>query len=336
MHEQANLTPALREPPQAVIAHPRMSSNTVIPIYDPTRFAHMKEIAMMMAGAPLVPDHLRSGSQTQAMSNCFMVVNQAYNWGMDPFAVAQSTFVTKGKIGFDGKLISAVITAKTGIELQYNFFGKEGTPGRGVVATDGRREVKGTVDEWRTPNSMWDKQPDDQLIYRASRQWARRYAPGVMLGVYSNDEVEAFRGEAARDITPAARALPEPEARTAPAQELLPPEPKKAAAKTATKAAAKAPEKAPEPEAMADSENPEPGATEPEDHPAGDTMLTADAAEEFLMRFEDQLQACADKPSVLALLNANSGFISSRLNDEHTKRAQGAASRHLKRTRAGT
>ncbi len=42
----------------------------------------------------------------------------------------------------------------------------------------------------KTSNSMWTKQPDQQLVYASTRVWARRHAPEVMLGVYAPEEFD--------------------------------------------------------------------------------------------------------------------------------------------------
>jgi hypothetical protein len=49
----------------------------------------------------------------------------------------------------------------------------------------------------KTSNSLWTKQPDQQLVYAGTRVWARRHAPEVMLGVYAPEEfdrAEPFNG----------------------------------------------------------------------------------------------------------------------------------------------
>ncbi len=70
-----------------------------------------------------------------------------------------------------------------------------GTPRGG----SGPQTVRGTVKDWRTftknkegkqVENAWDKIPEDMLVYRGTRQWARRYAPEALLGVYTPDEVE--------------------------------------------------------------------------------------------------------------------------------------------------
>jgi len=153
-----------------------------------------------MAKANLVPDHLRGKS-----GDCLLIVMQAQRWGMDAVSVAQCTSVVHGKLCFEGKLVAAALYATGAVEgqLEYDLQGKgqearitvTGTPrgGRGPVS------ITGSVTEWRTftknkdgkqVENAWDKIPEDMLIYRGTRQWARRYAPEALLGVYTPDEVE--------------------------------------------------------------------------------------------------------------------------------------------------
>src|SRR5215217_4836058 len=53
------------------------------------------------------------------------------------------------------------------------------------------REIRVCIKDARTSNGMWQKQPDQQLVYFATRAWARRHTPEVMLGVYSPEEFDA-------------------------------------------------------------------------------------------------------------------------------------------------
>src|SRR6185437_11744430 len=91
-----------------------------IPVLDTARFEHMQRIATVMAASNLIPDSLcMTGEkdnkallpQAQVIANCFLVVNQAVRWGMDPFAVAQCVSVVHGKLCYEGKLIAAIIEA---------------------------------------------------------------------------------------------------------------------------------------------------------------------------------------------------------------------------------
>lgn len=186
-----------------------------VPVLDTGLFEQMQRIAKIMAASNLVPEHLnrvqRSGQQEvrltaeEALANCFLVVNQSVRWRMDPFAVAQGVFVLRGKVGYEGKLIAAVINSHPALEqrLSYRYEGA-GVDKKIIVSGKVRgdsapREIEGTVKQWATSNDSWQKIPDQMLAYRGAREWARRWMPEAILGVYADEEVEAI----ARDITPA-------------------------------------------------------------------------------------------------------------------------------------
>lgn len=143
------------------------------------------------------------------IGNCLLIVNQAARWRMDPFALAMSTFRTpNGQIGYEGKVVAAALDAILGIGLTYKLTGEEGSLDYGVEVSGPDKNgnvvtVKGTVKQWATYDRAqdgdapmkqnWKVQPTDQLIYRGTRQWTRRYRAGVILGVYTEDEMDDLR-----------------------------------------------------------------------------------------------------------------------------------------------
>lgn len=163
----------------------------------PNSIADALQLADVMAKASLIPAHLQGKP-----GDCLLIVMQAQRWGMDAASVAQSTSVVHGKLCYEGKLVAAALYAMGAVEgrLKYEFSGNgdnrsvkvTGRPrGAGVDQT-----VDGTVANWKTANEQWKKQPDDMLVYRGTRQWARRYAPEALLGVYTPDELEDAPNEA--------------------------------------------------------------------------------------------------------------------------------------------
>jgi hypothetical protein len=132
-----------------------------------------------------------------------MVVEQALRWQMSPFAVAQCTSVIQGKLMFEGKLVAAALNASGVLtsRLDYEFSGANGQRAvtvRGTLKGETKpRDVTVYLQDAKTTNGMWTKQPDQQLVYAATRVWARRHAPEVMLGVYAPEEfdrAEPFNG----------------------------------------------------------------------------------------------------------------------------------------------
>jgi hypothetical protein len=156
------------------------------------------QLAEMMARGKLVPSHLHNSP-----GDCLMVIEASMRWQMSPFAVAQCTSVIQGKLMFEGKLVAAALNA-SGIlsaRLDYEFSGagqQRAVIVRGTLRGETKpREVTVFLADAKTSNSLWTKQPDQQLVYAGTRVWARRHAPEVMLGVYAPEEfdrAEPFTG----------------------------------------------------------------------------------------------------------------------------------------------
>lgn len=169
-------------------------------------------LAEFMSRARTVPKHLQDSP-----GDCLMVVEQAMRWGMSPFAVAQATSVISGKLMYEGKLVAAAVENSGAIVGQFDYqFSGEGDAHAITVSATRRgetnpRTVTVALKDARTSNEMWKRQPDQQLVYHGSRVWARRWAPAVILGVYSREEMgPIIDGQVVSDETP-----PEPDARDA-------------------------------------------------------------------------------------------------------------------------
>jgi hypothetical protein len=210
-----------------------------IPIFDTGDFEHMQRVAKALSMASVIPDHLRAkpyffpskGSLAPAelkelraslgeaewqrawqeadartAANCFLVVNQARNWNMDPVAVAMASYVVGGKIAYEGKLVAALVNTRAKLvqKLWYTFDG-EGLDLQ--VTVHGTREgetedrtVRARVRDVKTENQMWTKDPEQKLVYTGSIKWARRWVPEVVLGVMTDDDIEVMERE--KNITP--------------------------------------------------------------------------------------------------------------------------------------
>jgi hypothetical protein len=194
-----------------------------VPLLDTGSFEHLQRIASAMARSSLIPDCLRMTKVVDEegypikengkavvellpyesiLANCFLVVEQAVRWGASPFAVAQCVSVVRGKLCYEGKLVAAIVEAKLGVRLTYTYDGKSGDQ-RGIIVAGqvpGEttvRTVSGTVGSWKTTGKMspWQNAENHErmLAYRGAREWARRHAPGIMLGVYTDDEMDALQ-----------------------------------------------------------------------------------------------------------------------------------------------
>lgn len=166
----------------------------------PSDMPSAMRMAEVMAAGKLMPAHLQ-----KSPGDCLMVIEQAMRWNMSPFAVAQATSVIQGKLMFEGKLVAAALHTSgalaTRLDYTYTGSGDDRTVTVSAVRA-GETEAK-TVDvrlkDARTNNKVWQTQPDQQLAYHGARVWARRYAPEVMMGVYSKEEFSEAPEEAPKN-----------------------------------------------------------------------------------------------------------------------------------------
>jgi hypothetical protein len=185
-------------------------SDPVAIYLDSDIFGQLQRVAKLMSSASLAPAHLRGEGK---LGDCFLVAAQAFRWRMDPFSVAQHTYVLSGKLGYEGKLIAAVVNAsgklQSSLDYRYSNAGDQRsvTVSGKLIGDAEPREVVGTVGGWKTSNEQWKKNPDQMLAYRGAREWARRYMPEAVLGVQAEDDL-APSNVTMRDITPPSPSTP--------------------------------------------------------------------------------------------------------------------------------
>lgn len=192
---------------------------------------------MMARGAATLPRHLQGNE-----ADCTAIALQAFGWRMNPYAVAQKTHISQsGQLGYEAQLVNAVIQASGALQddPDYEYVGdwnkvlgkveerKSDKGGKYYVATYTKADEEGLgvivrarlrgenkvrelpvmmSQAWPRFSTQWATDPKQQLSYLALRKFVRLHKPGVILGVYTNDEMEPlpekFMGHA--DVVPAA------------------------------------------------------------------------------------------------------------------------------------
>lgn len=145
------------------------------------------KLAEAFADAKLVPDHFK-----KSVGDCYIAVNLANRYGMDPWTLMQELYIIQGKPMMSGKLASAILNHSLADPLrpEYSGEGDERT-----ITLSGRPEgeaaplsVRIKVKDARTANEQWKKNPDQMLMYCAARTWGRRFTPDILLGIVFDDE----------------------------------------------------------------------------------------------------------------------------------------------------
>lgn len=181
------------------------------------RFSLMQRQARMFALSPLIPAALRQGSPEQAMANCYIAMSIADRMGEDRMTVMQNIHIIHGTAGFKSSYMIARASAsgKFSDEIEW----EESAPGGNLTLTafatlakSGRR-VEMTVDmamakaEGWTSNKKYQTMPKVMLRYRSAAFLIRLYAPEVMLGHQTIEEVEDVRYAAAPVAAPLTAAM---------------------------------------------------------------------------------------------------------------------------------
>lgn len=200
---------------------PAEHRNTTDMVLDYQAMSQMSNLADMMAnGRATVPQHLQGNP-----ADCMAVIMQAAQWRMNPFAVAQKTHVVSGTLGYEAQLVNAVVCSSTKVKdsFHYEWFGdwakvignfttktsqkgnqyqapawtaadEKGLGIRVWATLKGESEprvIELLLSQAQVRNStLWASDPKQQLAYLAVKRWARLYAPDVILGVYSSDELQ--------------------------------------------------------------------------------------------------------------------------------------------------
>lgn len=205
-----------------------------LPTEESERFGLMQREAKLFASSPLIPQHLRNGGPEQAMANCYIALKMARTMGEDPLVVLQNIHVVNGKAGFATQYMIARANSSGVFKGRINWrVDRSDASNLKVTAyatlADTEELVEFTCDMAMAQAEGWTKNPkyksmgEVMLRYRSAAFLVRFYAPDVMLGYHTADEVE--------DVYAAAN-LPSPTALTAdmlteqarPAEEIADPE----------------------------------------------------------------------------------------------------------------
>ena len=181
------------------------------------RLVDAMEIAKLMSiSGPAIPSFMRGNPGL-----CYAAVVRAVRWGMDPFFVAEMSYLVNNKgeekVAFMAQLIVAVINARAPLEKKlrpiYSGEGEDmictvyGVPKGEKEALDyetptlkALMAARGKNDYGKLKGSpLYENDPKQQLWYYAARGFCRRHFPHVLAGVYDGDEFEPVEP---KDVTP--------------------------------------------------------------------------------------------------------------------------------------
>lgn len=165
----------------------------------PTMFAHAQRVARMLVQSSMAPDHFRG---EENLGNAVVAVDIAFRLKVSPLLVMAQIYMVYGKPGFSSQFVVATINSSGKFSrLKFKIEGKDDE--RGCIAYAKELETGEVLEStrvdvamakrqgwWGKKDSKWPQMTDQMLAYRAASFWGRLYAPELLMGLQTIEELE--------------------------------------------------------------------------------------------------------------------------------------------------
>lgn len=156
----------------------------------------------------LIPEIYRNKPE-----NCYLALDMANRLGYSVQMVMQNLYVIDGRPAWSAQFILAAMNASGKFEpIRFEFSGEKENYGCVAYTKDiqGNKLVSTKVtmrmaqlEGWLSKaGSKWKTMPDQMLRYRAASFLAKIYAPEILMGLQTVEEIEDFSQSNPVDITP--------------------------------------------------------------------------------------------------------------------------------------
>lgn len=168
-----------------------------------TNFESAQRMALCLVSSDLVPETYRGKDK---IGNALIALEMSQRIGASPLAVMQNLNIIHGRPAWSSSFIIAALntcgrfsplrfrvegTGESAICVAWAYDRSGGEVLEGPQASIAMAKAEG----WFQKNgSKWRTMPDLMLRYRAAAFFGRLYAPDVLNGMHTADEVEDFRG----------------------------------------------------------------------------------------------------------------------------------------------
>lgn len=161
-------------------------------VFAPAQFEHAQRIAKLLSSSDLVPNQYKGN-----IANTMVALEMAHRMNASPLMVMQNLHIIHGRPSWGSSFIIASLNSCG----RFGTLRFESTPTSckavtmdkqsgaildGPTVTMEMAKLEGWLDK---PGSKWKTMPELMLKYRAAAFFGRLYAPEIMMGLYSADEV---------------------------------------------------------------------------------------------------------------------------------------------------
>lgn len=190
-------TPAAQDPQPEQPITAVIQATPELPVFsDKGSFEHAQRVAKMLCSSSLVPKEYQGNIQ-----NTMIALEMANRIGASPLMVMQHLNVIHGRPSWSSQfIVSAINSCKRFSPLRFVIEGEGDALSCYAWAYDNTNEkvdgpkvtmkmakAEGWVDK---AGSKWKTMPELMIRYRAAAFFGRLYAPDVLMGMYSSDEVD--------------------------------------------------------------------------------------------------------------------------------------------------
>lgn len=159
----------------------------------------LMEHSKMLAKSTIVPITYQNRPE-----NCFVAMEMSQRTGLPVMSIMQNLYVIQGKPSWSGQAVCSMIRNSSQFQdVELHYVGQENTDNWGAYVTATRRstgqKLKGATvtigtakqEGWYAKaGSKWKTMPEIMLGYRAYTWFGRIYAPELMMGLQSREELE--------------------------------------------------------------------------------------------------------------------------------------------------
>lgn len=170
-------------------------------------FEHAQRVAKMLSASSLIPKDYQGNIQ-----NTMIALEMANRIGASPIMVMQNLYVVLGKPSWSGPFIIASLNSCGRFSpLRFIKDGKDDDYGYSATARDSSGELlEGPKVTWKMvkeegwyskAGSKWKTMPELMFRYRAAAFFGRLYAPDILMGMQSAEEVYDVHNPAADGVS---------------------------------------------------------------------------------------------------------------------------------------
>lgn len=159
-------------------------------------FDHAQRVAKMLSSSSLVPDTYKNNIQ-----NTMIALEMANRIGASPLMVMQNLYIVQGKPSWSSSFIIASLNnCKRFSALRFELSGEGDAYGCTAWAKDlaTKERLEGPKVTWEMvkaegwlakTGSKWKTMPELMFRYRAAAFFGRLYAPDILMGMHTQDEM---------------------------------------------------------------------------------------------------------------------------------------------------